>query len=137
EIDVAEDGKSFTLTFKDDLGDADKKVYLVTYNTVDSDDILGIGSNNENNPGNTYTNDAKFTTKDGRDFELPKDDVVVEHANKLIGKSANPDWGEGTYTWTLNVNHSHSNLRNVTVKDTPSENLMLLPGSVEYVYKDR
>lgn len=147
ELVPAEDGKSFTLTFGNNLDteNANNKVYLITYNTVDSDKILGISKEElteastggaSYTDGALYQNSATFITKvngNEKSYTLPKEDVTVAHANKLV-KKPEPDSNSTnkTYTWTVKVNESHSELGEVVLKDTPSDNLMLLPGSIEY-----
>lgn len=67
----AETDKGFTLTFSDSLsGDINYQAYVVRYNTMDDDHILGIGSDTSTDRGNVYTNDATFKTKGTQEFTL-------------------------------------------------------------------
>ncbi|WP_332650988.1 collagen binding domain-containing protein [Lysinibacillus sp. 54212] len=130
-VNLAPDNKSFTLTFNDNLpADVNNKVYLVEYNTKDSDDIIGIGSTDKNAAGNVYSNIAKFQTLGTQEFTLPATPVTVNDANSLLKKEVESQ-SAPVVTWLLDINKSLSALGDVTLTDTPSEMLMLVPGSIK------
>ncbi|MFJ7668544.1 collagen binding domain-containing protein [Lysinibacillus sp. NPDC097195] len=127
--------KGFTLTFNNDLGDLNNKAYVVRYQTMDDDNILGIGSEAPSEKGNVYKNGATFKTKGTQEFTLDSTPVTIDEnvANNLIKKNT-PTQNATTekITWTLEVNRSHSNLgNNVTLTDLPGNNLMLLEESIK------
>ena len=133
------EGSGFTLTFINSLDkDVNNKAYYVEYQTIDSDNILGISkpeleaAHKEVNSANQsqYSNGAKFTTKE-KTYTLTTTPVSIKNANNLIEKSAKPDSKNGIYDWSLYVNKSHSTLGDVTVSDEMSPNLMLLPDSIQ------
>ena len=132
-LTVASDNKSYKLTFNNPFDSSlDNKTYRVTYKTKDSDNILGIGSTNPNDGGAIYRNTAKFTTSGGTVFNIPSDPVELHWwvANDLISKGLddnNSSNTNGILTWTLDVNRSHSDLKNVKVSDKPSQ----------YIFVDR
>ncbi|MGE7945129.1 collagen binding domain-containing protein [Lysinibacillus xylanilyticus] len=133
-LDISDDLKGYTLTFNKSLNeDVNNKAYLVVYNTVDSDDILGIGSNEEGYkaPGNVYTNTATFTTQ-GQTHNLVSTPVTIQEdvANNLITKRS-PQQNDPEIIWTLDVNKSHSKLGDTTLTDTPSDNLILIRDSIK------
>ncbi|MFJ7731278.1 collagen binding domain-containing protein [Lysinibacillus sp. NPDC097231] len=129
-----ETDKGFTLTFN--IADGlNYQAYVVRYKTIDDDNILGIGSDNENEKGNVYTNGATFKTKGTQEFTLDSTPVIIDGnvANNLITKNT-PTQNATTekITWTLDVNKSHSDLgNNVTLTDLPGNNLMLLENSIK------
>ena len=108
--------QGFTITFTVDTTDA----YIITYQTIDSDDIIG------NKGENKYENTATFTTIDDQEFEL-KASTTVQHANELIDKKAQTNANEETITWTVDVNQSHSAIGEITLSDKVSENQLILP----------
>ena len=133
---VSPDKKSFTLTFASDLDSSkNKKAYYVQYKTKDSDNIIGIskeqldaaGETNESN----YLNSASFETK-GITHKLLSNPVKVNDSNHLVSKGiSNSNSSEGSLTWTIYVNKSLSNIGEVVLTDTPSNNLMLISDSIE------
>lgn len=130
-LDVDADKKGYTLTFNDPVDEA----YVVVYNTKDSDNIFGIGSDETGYTlGNRYTNVAKFKTKGTQEFTLDSTPVNIQAdvANSLIKKGV-PNQNSSTQkvTWALDVNKSHSNLGETVVEDIPSANLMLIPDSIK------
>ncbi|MFJ7370201.1 collagen binding domain-containing protein [Lysinibacillus sp. NPDC098008] len=133
DLAIAPDNKRFTLTFANDLGTANNKVYIVKYQTKDSDNIIGIESTTKDDKSKAYTNTATFTTNVGapRVYNLPATPVTPTYTNQLITKGA-PSANSTTerLTWTLNVNRSLSTLGATTVSDTPSENQMLLKDTI-------
>ena len=145
-LDIPSDNKSFTLTLANDLGAANNKVYIVKYQTKDSDNIIGIESSNKADKNKSYTNTATFTTNVGgipKVYNLPAVPVPVNYANKLIEKG-NPSSNSNQtttapgsnstterLTWTLNVNRSLSTLGEVKVEDVPSGNQMLLKETIQ------
>src|SRR5690606_20281397 len=80
-LNVASDKKSFTLTFANHLGSANNKVYIVKYQTQDSDNIIGIESSNKSQKNKPYTNNATFTTNVGaaKVYQLTTTPVAVTH----------------------------------------------------------
>ena len=108
----------FTITFNIATTDA----YIITYQTIDSDDIIG------NNGTDLYENTAIFKTIDDREFELQAS-TTVKNANKLIHKKAVTDGSEETIAWTVDVNESHSALGNIILTDKMSLNQLILPGT--------
>ncbi|WP_249661087.1 collagen binding domain-containing protein [Lysinibacillus fusiformis] len=131
----AETDKGFTLTFRDSLsGDINYQAYVVRYNTMDDDHILGIGSDTSTDRGNVYTNDATFKTKGTQEFTLESTPVKIDEnvANNLVTKNKpQQNASKETITWTLDVNKSHSDLgQNVILTDLPGNNLMLLESSI-------
>lgn len=131
----AETDKGFTLTFSDSLsGDINFQAYVVRYNTMDDDHILGIGSDTATDRGNVYTNDATFKTKGTQEFTLESTPVKIDEnvANNLVTKNKpQQNASKETITWTLDVNKSHSDLgQNVILTDLPGNNLMLLESSI-------
>ncbi|KUF32872.1 MULTISPECIES: collagen binding domain-containing protein [Lysinibacillus] len=131
----AESDKGFTLKFSDSLaGDINYQAYVVRYNTMDDDHILGIGSDTATDRGNVYTNDATFKTKGTQEFTLESKPVTIDEdvANNLVTKNTpQQNANTETITWTLDVNRSHSNLgQNVILTDLPGNNLMLLESSI-------
>ncbi|MGG2084414.1 collagen binding domain-containing protein [Lysinibacillus pakistanensis] len=144
-LDIPSDNKSFTLTLANDLGNANNKVYIVKYQTKDSDNIIGIESSAKTDKNKSYTNTATFTTNVGvsKVYNLPATPVPVYYANKLIEKG-NPSSNSNQtttapgsnstterLTWTLNVNRSLSTLGEVKVEDVPSGNQMLLKETIQ------
>ncbi|MGE7020787.1 collagen binding domain-containing protein [Solibacillus cecembensis] len=126
----------FTLTFNSIIDSVlNNEAYVVRYNTVDSDVILGIGSTNEQDAGNVYKNEATFKTKGTQSFTLKSTPVTIikDVANNLITKrEPNQNSQTEKITWTLDVNKSHSNLGiNVELTDLPGNNLMLLEDSIQ------
>ncbi|WP_312144461.1 collagen binding domain-containing protein [Lysinibacillus capsici] len=145
-LDIPSDNKSFTLTLANNLGVANNKVYIVKYQTRDSDNIIGIESSNKADKNKLYTNTATFTTNVGgspKVYNLPATPVPVNYANKLIEKG-NPSFNSNQtttapssnstterLTWMLNVNRSLSTLGEVKVEDVPSGNQMLLKETIQ------
>lgn len=132
-LNIPADNKSFILTLDNDLGAANNKVYIVKYQTKDSNKIIGIESSSKAD-NKSYTNTATFTTNVGGNskvYNLPATPVTVTDANKLIEKDL-PTSNSTTerLTWTLNVNRSLSTLGKAKVKDVPSENQMLLKETI-------
>ncbi|KGR75927.1 collagen binding domain-containing protein [Ureibacillus sinduriensis] len=126
---------SFTLTFNGLIGGAENKVYFVEYKTKDSNDILGIESDNENDPGNVYTNGATFTTPQGKSYNIGSAQVTVNNANQLIKKSVSGNSSSNStdiLKWTIEVNQSRSALGSITLTDKVSESLILDPNTIEY-----
>ena len=136
-VDVSEDKKKYTLTFAPSLNTTlNNQSYIVKYKTVDSDNILGVESSIEATKGNSYTNSAVFTTKNDKAFNLPADAVNIHEyvANKLLTKSVSGNDSsnrDGILTWTLDINRSNSNLKNVVVSDAPSERIILDKSSIK------
>ena len=112
--------KQFTLTFTDDTTDA----YLLTYQTKDSDAIIG------NDGTAIYANEAIFDTANNGEFPLSAS-VKVKHANELIKKNASPNGIEETITWKIEVNKSHSKLGEITLTDIMSDNQLILEETFE------
>lgn len=144
-ISILDENKKYTLTFDSDLAaDKNNKSYIVTYNTKDSDNILGIESDTASDKGNVYRNEATFKAVGEKVHKLESPPVEIDEnvANNLIGKSVQGNTGSnnnGILTWTLDVNRSHSDLKNVVVTDTPSESLILDRNSIkvrEFVVSD-
>ncbi|KPN97733.1 collagen binding domain-containing protein [Lysinibacillus sp. ZYM-1] len=132
---VAPNNKSFTVTFASDLGAANDKVYIMKYQTKDSDKIIGIESNTKNDKTKPYTNTASFTTNVGgspKTYNLPATSVTPSYANELITKGE-PGSNSTTerLTWTLNINRSLSTLGTTKVSDVPSENQLLLKDTIK------
>ncbi|MGN4126774.1 collagen binding domain-containing protein [Lysinibacillus sphaericus] len=133
DLTVAQDKKSYTLRFKGLDAATNNNVYLIEYKTKDSNHILGIESNNANEKGDTYTNTAKFKTLgETKTYELTAS-VKVDVANDLLSKniSSSGNHSNQTITWKIDVNKSHSTLKNVVLTDIPSGNLMLIPDSIQ------
>ncbi|MGN7118108.1 collagen binding domain-containing protein [Lysinibacillus odysseyi] len=134
-LTIAADNKSFTVTFADDLGTANNKVYIVKYQTKDSDNIVGIESTTKADKNKPYTNTATFTTNVGgssKVYNLPATPVTLSHANELITKGApNSNPTTERLTWTLNINYSLSTLGAAKVSDVPSENQLLLKDTIK------
>ena len=108
--------QGFTITFNAPTTDA----YIVTYQTKDSDDIIG------NEGTNLYENEALFTTIDDTEFILSAS-TTVKHANEIIDKKVQTNPKDETITWTVDVNKSHSALgEGIELRDTISENQLLL-----------
>ncbi|MFC7685866.1 Cna B-type domain-containing protein [Ureibacillus sp. GCM10028918] len=132
-----EDNKNdqYTLTFNSNLDDnLNNQSYIVIYNTKDTDNILGNESSN--NLGKTYKNQATFKVKGETIHNLTPtpSEVMVDVANNLVGKSVSGNESsnkDGILTWTLDVNKSHSSLKNVIVTDTPAESLLLDRSSIQ------
>lgn len=117
--------QGFTITFNQDTTDA----YLITYKTVDSDDIIGNVIEGEDGAvinTDKYENTAIFSTQNDGSFTLNAS-TVVKNANKLINKTAKTNPDEETITWTININESHSALGDITLTDKMSENQLILP----------
>lgn len=134
-LTIAPDNKSFTVTFEDDLGAANNKVYIVKYQTKDSDNIVGIESTTKAEKNKPYTNTAIFTTNVGgspKVYNLPASSVTPSYTNHLITKVA-PGVNSTTerLTWTLDVNRSLSTLGATKVSDVPSENQLLLKDTIK------
>lgn len=137
---IATEGDTkFTLTFDNPLDSAiNNKAYLVTYNTIDDDNILGIESKNPTKLESKYSNSATFNTTagGGKTYEFDSEPVIVKNANELLSKKVSAgntsNNTTGTLTWQAEVNKSHSNLGNVVFSDQPSVNLMILPETVQY-----
>ncbi|WP_413364019.1 collagen binding domain-containing protein [Lysinibacillus sp. 3P01SB] len=134
-LTTAPDNKSFTVTFAGDLGAANNKVYIVKYQTKDSDNIVGIESTTKAEKNKPYTNTAIFTTNVGgspRVYNLPATSVTPSYTNELITKGA-PGSNSTTerLTWTLNINRSLSTLGAAKVSDVPSENQLLLKDTIK------
>ncbi|WP_445479304.1 collagen binding domain-containing protein [Lysinibacillus irui] len=134
-LTIAPDNKSFTVTFEDDLGAANNKVYIVKYQTKDSDNIVGIESTTKAEKNKPYTNTAIFTTNVGgspKVYNLPASSVTPSYTNHLITKGA-PGVNSTTerLTWTLDVNRSLSTLGATKVSDVPSENQLLLKDTIK------
>jgi len=130
DLEIAPNNKSYTLTFKNTLGAANNKVYIIKYQTKDSDNIIGIESDIKNE-NKLYTNEATFTTNVGtpKTYNLTSTPVRVTYANELITKSVNGNSNTSStekLTWTIHVNRSMSTLGNVKLSDNLSGNLMLL-----------
>lgn len=106
----------FTIKFTEPTTEA----YIITYQTKDSDDIIG----HEN--GNSYGNTATFTTPNSGSFTLPAS-TTVKHANELIDKKAVTNPADETITWTVDVNKSHSALGDIILTDKMSANQLILP----------
>ncbi|MEO4054019.1 collagen binding domain-containing protein [Solibacillus sp. CAU 1738] len=125
----------YMLTFSNPLASGkNNEVYLIEYKTKDIDNIVGIGSDEPKyaNSGDTYTNSATFTTTTTHTLESTP--VPVNNANNLIGKTVSGNVNNNNtdiLTWTIDVNKSLSDLKNVVVKDNPSESLMLIQSSIE------
>ncbi|MET4563272.1 LPXTG-motif cell wall-anchored protein/uncharacterized repeat protein (TIGR01451 family) [Lysinibacillus parviboronicapiens] len=133
DLTVAQDNKSYTLRFKNLDAATNNNVYLIEYKTKDSNHILGIESNNANEKGDTYTNTATFKTLgETKTYELTAS-VKVDVANNLLLKNITSAGNNSnqTITWKIDVNKSHSTLKNVVLTDTPSGNLMLIPDSIQ------
>ncbi|ODV54701.1 collagen binding domain-containing protein [Lysinibacillus fusiformis] len=132
---VAPNNKSFTVTFANDLGAANNKVYIIKYQTKDSDNIIGIESDTKDDKTKAYTNTATFTTNVGgnsKTYNLPATSVTPGYVNQLITKGA-PSSNSSTeqLTWTLNINRSLSSLGATKVSDVPSENQLLLKDTIK------
>ncbi|KOP77894.1 hypothetical protein AMS59_14755 [Lysinibacillus sp. FJAT-14745] len=131
DLTIAPDKKSYTLKFKGLDSTTNNQVYLVEYKSKDSNHILGIESDDTNVKGDTYTNKATFKTlNDTKTYTLLAE-VKVDEANKLLSKSVQQNDSKQTITWTLDVNKSHSTLKNVKVSDFPSGYLMLIPDTIK------
>ncbi|EON73946.1 collagen binding domain-containing protein [Lysinibacillus sphaericus] len=133
DLTVAQDKKGYTLRFKGLDAATNNNVYLIEYKTKDSNHIVGIESNNANEKGDTYTNTAKFKTLgETKTYELTAS-VKVDVANDLLSKNITSSGNNSnqTITWKIDVNKSHSTLKNVVLTDTPSGNLMLIPDSIQ------
>lgn len=127
------DAKEFTLTFKNVLDPSIiNEVYLLEYETEDSDHINGIGTSELQTGAvyNKYSNEAKFTVQETQ-YSITSEPVEMKYANELIKKGATPRQSEGIYRWNIDVNKSKSDLGNVTLSDVPSDNLMLIPNTIE------
>ncbi len=132
---VSPNNKSFTVTFANDLGAANNKVYIIKYQTKDSDNIIGIESDTKNDKTKAYTNTATFTTNVGgssKTYNLPATSVTPGYVNQLITKeSPSSSSSEEQLTWTLNINRSLSSLGATKVSDVPSENQLLLKDTIK------
>ncbi len=133
-----ESDRGFTLTFKSTSeleSGINNRAYVVRYKTIDSNEIIGIGSSTETDAGNVYTNGATFKTIGDQTFTLVPASVTIDPnvANNLITKR-NPSQNGTTekITWTLDVNRSHSDLgTDVKLTDLPGDNLWLLEDSIQ------
>lgn len=128
----------YTLTFKSDLvSENNYKAYYIEYETRDSDNIIGLSTGeqaeqNDEDKGK-YTNTATFKTKNETTHSLESTPVIVNNANHLISKSVSGNASSNSdrvLTWTIDINKSLSNIGMVTLKDIPSNNLMLLPDTI-------
>ncbi|MER2170580.1 MAG: collagen binding domain-containing protein [Psychrobacillus psychrodurans] len=136
DLSIDLDKKGYSLTFKNSLdATLNNEAYVVVYETKDSDNIFGIGSNEDGyTAGNVYGNEAKFQTRGTQNFTLNSTPVTIptDIANSLIKKGAPiQNSSAQKVTWMLDVNKSHSNLGETVVEDTPSQNLMLVPNSIK------
>ncbi|MCG7336603.1 LPXTG cell wall anchor domain-containing protein [Sporosarcina sp. ACRSM] len=118
------DNKGFSISFDGLSVEQNHQAYIITYQTKDSDDIIGY----EN--GNSYENTATFTTPNSGRFPL-KASTTVKHANELIGKRAETNPDDETITWTVNINKSHSALGEITLTDKMTENQLILPDTFQ------
>lgn len=135
--DSSENGKikEYTITFKGLEDEQETQAYLITYTSVDEDNILGR-LEDEKGTG-VYTNAAVFSTT--KDYPLDGK-VTVNHSNDLIGKKAVQNPNEETITWTIDINKSHSNLGNIVLTDILSANQLLLKDTFricEYTINDK
>ncbi|PIC82297.1 collagen binding domain-containing protein [Sporosarcina sp. P1] len=112
--------QKFTIKFTEHTTDA----YIITYQTKDSDNIIGNGGKA------IYENKADFVTTNNNTFPLSAG-VTVKHANELIKKSAEINGIEETISWTIDVNTSHSNLGHITLTDTMSKNQLILENTFQ------
>ncbi|MFF5993964.1 collagen binding domain-containing protein [Lysinibacillus sp. KU-BSD001] len=124
----------YTLTFDNALAsDKNNEVYLVEYKTKDMDNIVGIGSDEPKyDSDDTYKNSATFKTTTTHTLESTP--VTVKNANSLINKAVSNNTSSNStdiLLWTIDVNKSLSDLKNVVVKDNPSDSLMLIQSSIE------
>ncbi|WP_285398950.1 collagen binding domain-containing protein [Lysinibacillus sp. fls2-241-R2A-57] len=131
DLTIAPDNKSYTLKFKDLDNKTNNQVYLVEYKSKDSNHVLGIESDKASDKGDTYTNTATFKTLNDTKTYTLEAKVTVDEANNLLSKSVQQNSGKQTIIWTLDVNKSHSTLKNVKVSDFPSGYLMLIPDSIQ------
>lgn len=120
------DKKGFTIKFSGLTDIQKKQAYLITYQTKDSDNIIGQPTGTKNK----YDNNATFETKDNVKFVLSTS-TTVKHANELIDKKAKTNPDDETITWTVDVNKSHSTLGNITLTDNMSSNQLVLPESFQ------
>lgn len=134
----ATNGKStgYTLTFKSDLESGkNNKAYYIEYETRDSDNIIGLSRDEQTGQASKdqgkYTNTATFKTKDTTTHTLESKPVTVKDANHLISKGVESNSTKETLTWTIEINKSLSDIGEVTLTDKPSENLMLIPDTIE------
>lgn len=120
-ITLNPDKKGFSIDFNNLTIEQKNQAYIVTYQTKDSDNIIG-----KTNGSGTYGNTATFTTPNSGSFTLPAS-ATVQHANELIAKDAKTNSADETITWTVDVNKSHSALDEITLTDKMSENQLILP----------
>lgn len=114
------DKKGFTIKFNDLITEQNHQAYIVTYETKDSDVIIG-----QTDGSGSYGNTATFTPLNSEPFTLPAS-ATIRHANELIAKKAETNPDDETITWTIDVNKSHSTLGEITLTDKMSDNQLIL-----------
>jgi LPXTG-motif cell wall-anchored protein len=112
DFNVATSSNGFTLTYNEDV--ASEKIYQITYQTKDSDKIIGQSTGAANEYKNVIEM-KKGTTSLGKAEGI----VKIDRANELLKKTAKQEVDASVAEWTIEVNMSGSNLDEVTVTDTP------------------
>lgn len=94
--------------------------YILKYTTKPNDEIYTIDN---------YQNKTEIS-KSGTTYTLTNY-VTNKNANKFIEKSFRMDGESGEILWTVDINKSHSTLKNITFNDLFSANQTLLVDTVE------